>query len=602
MSLINEFKTAVFACQPAIFVHTDEIEDAISTLTRVCNKRHWDLKIWDAHKGLNGKKADNDSDPVALMANRNGNVESPVELINDMIKAGPVYDRFNTTTITEDPAEQPLLPSILVLKNGHLSLAADRHRLSAAIQNFAPVGKEFQKTIVVISPPGTKLPEEVAPLFHKINHNLPDEVELAEIYDTTLGNVDAGDSDKKKSAVKAALGMTRLQAEGVFAASFVEHKEVRASSVWKYKADILNQDGLVALLDTNLKYADVGGNEGVKEFLKRLLTPNPLSDQDKDVRAKGVVLVGPPGTGKSLIAQTTGNEFGIPTLLANPGNLMGGLVGETEKNTRKFFDICKAMAPCVVIIDEVSKVMPAAGGDHDGGVGSRMLGTFLTQMNDIKEQIFWVFTENDISNMHEAFTRAERVDAIFYVRLPDDKQRAEIWRLYLNRFFPATINGKDNPRKFQANAQSLLDEYLFLKKEKTDKSKDITYFARKIAVSLLAEDQKYRNDFLAKVAKIDDVLERAIKAFSVNDEGWTPAEIRSACRLSCLLNEDLHETQLRIRPVCVSAARQIRKLDKWASESALDASTGKLFRLVDSTPDTSVPVQTTGKRRLRTDN
>ena len=86
------------------------------------------------------------------------------------------------------------------------------------------------------------------------------------------------------------------------------------------------------------------------------------------------------------------------------------------------------MSPCVVIIDEVSKVMPAAGGDRDGGVGSRMLGTFLTQMNDIKESIFWVFTENDISNMHEAFTRAERVDAIFYVRLPDDKQRAEVWR------------------------------------------------------------------------------------------------------------------------------------------------------------------------------
>jgi SpoVK/Ycf46/Vps4 family AAA+-type ATPase len=481
-----------------------------------------------------------------------------------------------------------------------LSLAADRHRLSAAIQNFAPVGKEFQKTIVVISPPGTKLPEEFAPLFHKINHNLPDEAELSEIYDNTLGHVDNSDNEKKKAAVKAALGMTRLQAEGVFAASFVEHKEVRASSVWKYKADILNQDGLVALLDTNLKYADVGGNEGVKGFLKRLLTPNPLSEQDKDVRAKGVVLVGPPGTGKSLIAPTTGNEFGIPTLLANPGNLMGGLVGETEKNTRKFFDICKAMAPCVVIIDEVSKVMPAAGGDHDGGVGSRMLGTFLTQMNDIKESIFWVFTENDISNMHEAFTRAERVDAIFYVRLPDDKQRAEVWNLYLKRFFPATINGKDNPRRFEPNAQTILDEFTYMAKE--GKKKDISSFARRIAVSLLVQDKASRTEFLTKVAAVDDVLERAVKTFAVNDEGWTPAEIRSACRLSCLLNEDLCETQLRIRPVCVSAARQIRKLDKWASESALDASTGKLFKLVESSPDTTVPVQTTGKRRLRTDN
>lgn len=594
MSLINEFKTAVFACQPAIFVHTDEIEDAIATITGVCSKRHWDLKIWDAHKGLHGKKTD--EDPTMALLNRQANgVESPVELINDMIKAGPVYDRFNTTTIADDPSDQPLLPSILILKNGHLSLASDRHRLAAAIQNFAPIGKEFQKTIVVVSPPGTKLPEEVAPLFHKVNHSLPDEAELSEIYDNTLGAVTTVDPEKKTAAVKAALGMTRLQAEGVFAASYVEHKEVRASSVWKYKADILNQDGLVALLDTNLKYNDVGGNEGVKNFLKRLLTPNAMSKQDKDVRAKGVVLVGPPGTGKSLIAQTTGNEFGIPTLLANPGNLMGGLVGETEKNTRKFFDICKAMAPCVVIIDEVSKVMPAAGGDHDGGVGSRMLGTFLTQMNDIKESIFWVFTENDISNMHEAFTRAERVDAIFYVRLPDDKQRAEIWNLYLKRFFPATIGEKANPRRFESDVDAIIDEF-------KAKKKDITGFARRIATSLLVRDKAARTEYFSKIAAIDDVLERAVKAHMVNDDGWTPAEIRSACRLSCLLDEDLCETQQRIRPVCVSAARQIRKLDKWASECALDASSGKLFKLVESTPDVTVPTQTTGKRRLRTDN
>ena len=587
MSLTNEFKTAIYACQPAIFVHTDEMEDAITAITNVCRKRQWNLMIWDAHKGLHGKKTEGDD--AAVMLNRGGQ-ESPVDLINGMVKDGPLYDKFNTST--EEGAEQPLLPSILVLKNGHLSLAAERHRLSAAIQNFCPIGKEFQKAIVVVSPPGTKLPEEVAPLFHAVNHQLPDEAELKEIYDNTVGVLTTVDPERVTKAIKAALGMTRLQAEGVFAAAYVEHKEVPPESVWQYKAKILNQDGLVELLDTRLKYADVGGNEGVKGFLRKLLAPNPMDAIDKDARAKGIVLVGPPGTGKSLIAQTTGNEFGIPTLLANPGNLMGSLVGETEKNTRKFFQVCKAMSPCVVIIDEVSKVMPAAGGDRDGGVGSRMLGTFLTQMNDIKESIFWVFTENDITNMHEAFTRAERVDAIFYVRLPDDKQRAEVWNIYLKRFFPATIAGVPNTRKFEADVDGIIEEY-------KAKRKDIGAFAQRIAMSLLIKDKAGRDGYIAQIAALDDVLGRAVQGYLVNDEGWTPAEIRSACRLACRLAEPLSETQQRIRPVAVSAAKQIGKLDKWASECALDASTGKLFKVAaTATTETTTP-PITGRRRLR---
>ena len=118
-------------------------------------------------------------------------------------------------------------------------------------------------------------------------------------------------------------------------------------------------------------------------------------------------------------------------------------------------------------------------------------------------------------------------------------------------------------------------------------------------MSLLVKDKAGRDGYIAQITALDDVLGRAVQGYIVNDEGWTPAEIRSACRLACRLAEPLSETQQRIRPVAVSAAKQIGKRDKWASECALDASTGKLFKVAaTATTETTTP-PITGRRRLR---
>jgi SpoVK/Ycf46/Vps4 family AAA+-type ATPase len=279
--------------------------------------------------------------------------------------------------------------------------------------------------------------------------------------------------------------------------------------------------------------------------------------------------------GKSLIAKAAGNELGLPTLMVHPGNWMGSLVGESEARTRKGFQIIRAHAPCVAVVDEVEKVMPKSRGHQgDGGVGARMEGSFLTAMNDIVEPVFWVFTANDVKNMHEAFFRAERIDASFYVKLPTADARAIVWRLYLKKFFPAEVDGAPFSAHLSLDFNDLLAQYGRAKKP------DVSAWARKMAACLQALGEEEREAAAGRVPEGD--LRTSVKKMVVDDEGWTPAEIRACCRLSRLLEQPLAKTARMIRPVSVSAAGVIDKLEEWATEAALDAETGEVYAGVPS--------------------
>ena len=96
--------------------------------------------------------------------------------------------------------------------------------------------------------------------------------------------------------------------------------------LWELKAQTLKKSGLLTLHRGGESFADLGGLEALKSFCTRTLRPGRRSD----VRARGVLLLGPPGTGKSAVAKALGNETGRPTLFLDVGSLMGSLIGQTE--------------------------------------------------------------------------------------------------------------------------------------------------------------------------------------------------------------------------------------------------------------------------------
>lgn len=177
-------------------------------------------------------------------------------------------------------------------------------------------------------------------------------------------------------------------------------------------------------------FADLGGLESLKSFCRRALEPKP-ADRPK---ARGVVLLGPPGTGKSAIAKALGNETGRPTLVLDPGSLMGSLVGQTESRTRQALRIIDAFGPSVVVIDEVDYALAGHNGSGDSGVMSRFFGAMQSWLNDHTSDAFVVCTSNDISSLPSAFTRAERFDGVYFVDLPGVQQKRAIWRLYTEQY------------------------------------------------------------------------------------------------------------------------------------------------------------------------
>jgi SpoVK/Ycf46/Vps4 family AAA+-type ATPase len=148
-----------------------------------------------------------------------------------------------------------------------------------------------------------------------------------------------------------------------------------------------------------------------------------------------VLLLSPPGCGKSEFCKALGAEVGRPVLLLDVGSLMGSLVGQSEERTRQALRTIDAMAPCIVMIDEIEKAFAGVGGSHgDSGVSSRMFGTFLSWLADHQSDVFVVCTANDVSRLPPEFARAERFDGVFFLDLPDRDQKDAIWAIYLAQF------------------------------------------------------------------------------------------------------------------------------------------------------------------------
>ncbi len=210
--------------------------------------------------------------------------------------------------------------------------------------------------------------------------------------------------------------------------SLARHDALRPEVIWDLKAQTLRKQNLLTLHRGQENFASLGGLASLKDFCRRALQPG------RSVNPRGALLLSPPGCGKSAFCRALGNETGRPVLTLDIGNLMGGLVGETERNVREALKIADAMSPCILFADELEKGLSGVGGNGDSGVSTRLFGTLLTWLADRESDVFFIGTANDISRLPPEFTRAERLDALFFLDLPAATERRTIWQLYRNQY------------------------------------------------------------------------------------------------------------------------------------------------------------------------
>jgi AAA+ superfamily predicted ATPase len=401
MSLEKEIKELVCAGFSGIWVESMECDDAVTAIKSLAEERKWGCDVWDIDRQLYSGAV---AAPGPLQALRSLDLPKTNETV------------------------------ILVLKNFHRFLP--NPEVVQALANRVVQGKGIGQYIVIVSPT-IALQPEVEKLFTVVHHELPDETQLR----TICNDLFTGDTTFEKpseeqvtTVVEASRGLTRQESENAYALSLVRHNKLEPDTIWGIKAQTLEKSGTMTLYRGDANFQNLGGLENLKQFCIRAMRKQ--GEKHVDQRPKGVLLLSPPGCGKSQFAKALGNEVGRPTVMLDFGSLMGKFVGESEGNMRRALKQVDAMAPCVLFVDEIEKGLAGVsnGGANDSGVSARLFGTLLTWLNDHTSDVFFIGTCNDASQLPAPFARAERFDGVFFVDLPADEQRKQIWDIYLNQF------------------------------------------------------------------------------------------------------------------------------------------------------------------------
>ncbi len=233
-------------------------------------------------------------------------------------------------------------------------------------------------------------------------------------------------------------GLTLLEAEKVLTRAIVEDGKLDPGdihAVIDHKRRIVERDGLLEYYPAEQAIADVADLATLKDWLfkRRSIMNEPERAREYGLRfPKGVLLLGIPGSGKSLCAKAVATDWTLPLLKLDPAGLYNKYIGETEKNFRRAMRTAEEMAPVVLWIDEIEKAF-AEGGTADGGVSTRVLGTFLSWLQERKGDVFVVATANNIDKLPPELLRKGRFDEVFFVDLPNPEARRAIFRIHLGR-------------------------------------------------------------------------------------------------------------------------------------------------------------------------
>lgn len=390
--MIQEYLRAGY---PALCLLTQEPQRAETMLP--CPG--WRFYAWDCIQGI-----------------RDLETNKIVEEVRDPVQAIKWLDGFQDT--------------VLMAHNLHLFL--DIPEVLQAIQN----GYRWKSTgcSLIMITPGVVVRPEIEKCFHVIELPLPTDEELYTL------QIDLGKNlniKPNKRASRAAKGLTEFETETAYALSLIKKGYFSTRIIAEQKGQMIRKSGLMEFWEP-AAIEDVGGLGNLKSFIEnraRAFSP----ENDSLPRPKGILLVGIPGTGKSLSCKATASILGWPLIRLDIGGLKNSLVGESERRMRQATQVIDAFGEAVVWIDEVEKAFAGSkSSEADAGTSASMFGHFLTWMAETKTSVLVMATANNISQLPPEFMRAGRFDATFFVDLPETSERLEIIKI-MNRKYRTDI-------------------------------------------------------------------------------------------------------------------------------------------------------------------
>ncbi|MBD1911128.1 MULTISPECIES: AAA family ATPase [unclassified Leptolyngbya] len=419
MSFNQEFELLLRARYPLIYVPTREEERVEAAIARVAQAGNRSVYTWDFVEGYQGNPND------AGFARRNP--LQALELVEKLpVSASAIFILRDFQRFLEDVA------------------------VARKLKNLTRLLKSQPKNLVILSPQIT-IPDDLSELLTVLDFPLPDFNEIKGELQNLLASTGASLGHRELDAlVRSCQGLSMDRIRRVLARAIADHKAIQPDDIeliLEEKRQSIRQTQILDFYPATEKISDIGGLDNLKDWLLR--RGGAFSERARQYglpHPRGLLLAGIQGTGKSLTAKAIAHHWHLPLLRLDVGRLFAGLVGESESRTRQMIQLAEALAPCVLWIDEIDKAFAGFDGRGDSGTTSRVFGTFITWMAEKTSPVFIVATANNIQALPPELLRRGRFDEIFFVGLPNQEERQEIFSVHLSRLRPHNLQSYDLER------------------------------------------------------------------------------------------------------------------------------------------------------------
>src|SRR5262244_1056761 len=420
MSFQTELETLIRARYPILYIVSSEELRVQSVIVEVARRRQKKLFEWSYSTGIVPAGTS-----IQSQKHRNAATKEPLAALDQVI--------------------EQVEPAIFIFKDFHPFLTRANFAVVRKLKEIALHLKNSYKTIILVSPV-MEIPTELEKEMTVLNYPLPSREDLSQLLDRILADVTQFkkvkielDEEGRDRLLQAALGLTLGEAENVFAKIIVKDERLSGddvNEVLSEKQQIIRKNGLLEYYATNERFENVGGLTVLKDWLnKRAVAFTAEAREFGLPPPKGILMLGVQGCGKSLCAKAVSNQWQLPLLRFDMGRMFGSFVGSSEENVRRAISVAESVAPAILWVDEIDKAFAGSQGSGatDGGTTARVFGTFLTWLSEKTAPVFVVATANDISGLPPELLRKGRLDEIFYVDLPADEERVEIFRIHLTK-------------------------------------------------------------------------------------------------------------------------------------------------------------------------
>lgn len=419
---LNDLLVLLNSSQAIISIETHEELRAVDLIKRCSIKLTKPVMKWSITSGI--VDASSGASSLSLMAA--GATQNP-EVAADPKQALREVARSRT-------------PSVYILLDFHPYL--DDPFVIRTVKEIAQNYSKNGHHLIFVSPE-LNLPKDFSRLSAQFKISLPDrralrKLVLAELKIWKLRNTDKKFHANRKSIhllVNNLIGLTVSESQRLIRNAIYDDDAISTADleqVQKAKYELIGQDGVLSFEFETANFDQVGGLTNLKNWLairREVFLPSENS-HNLDI-PKGILLVGVQGCGKSLAARAVAGAWNVPLLRLDFGTLYNKFFGETEKNMRQAIELAEVMSPCVLWIDEIEKGIST--GDFDSGTSQRLLATLLTWMAENKKPVFIVATANNIDALPPELIRKGRLDEVFFVDLPDENTRGDIFSIHLNK-------------------------------------------------------------------------------------------------------------------------------------------------------------------------